>query len=73
MPSSGEIIEASGGRIQCLGPQGQDLQTLRRHHLGRAVAVGGNVYTFNASAPEDRWPALQSMMAAIVASFGTTR
>lgn len=68
-PNAGEIIETSGGRVQCLGPQGQDLDTLRRHHVGRALRVGRNLYTLNASAPEDRWPEVELILRGIVASF----
>ncbi len=51
------------------GPQGQNLQTLRRHHLGRALVVKGYLYMLNASAPQDRWPELQATLAVIVSSF----
>lgn len=51
------------------GPQGQDLQTLRRHHVGRGVLVGGWFYALNASAPLERWEELQGQLRNIVGSF----
>ena len=51
------------------GPQGQDLQVLRRHHMGRALLINNFLYMLNASAPEDRWSELGPTMAAVVASY----
>lgn len=65
----GTVQEGVGGRILCLGPAGQDLVTLRRHHVGRCFLIGGYAYQIMASAPEDRWPAIEPTLRAVVDSF----
>lgn len=48
---------------------GQEIPTIRRHHLGRAVLARGAVLTITAAAPVDRWPAAEDVLRAIVGSY----
>jgi len=52
----GEVVEGAGGAMQCLGPQLQDLETVRRHFVGLVQVVDGSDALFlTAGASETRW------------------
>jgi hypothetical protein len=50
----------------------QEIPTMRRHHLGRAVLVGGMVQVMTAAAAVEQWAEAEAVLAAIVGSFRAT-
>ena len=58
-----------GGKLLCLGPSGQTLATITRHHVGKALLINGAAYSINASLPEERWDAASGVLQAVVESF----
>lgn len=65
----GEVIEGKGGDIMCLGANGQQLKTVKRHHLGRAVVVGDSAFTFSVSSPTERWGQGEGLLRAVAGTF----
>ena len=72
-PYAGEIIEASAGKLLCLGAYGQDGPTHPRHIVGRVVLKGRRPFLVSASTPNHRWTELQPMLTAIIDSFSTVQ
>lgn len=64
----GEIQEAKGGRLRCVGLNDTDLETVRRHTVMTAVLSPseGIVYLAKGSAVEEKWGAVSSAVTAAV-------
>lgn len=63
----GEIIEARGGKVQCLGPQGQSLPVVKKRVMGKAATDGKLIAILSAAGPPD--VAQNDDLAAIFSSF----
>lgn len=65
----GEIQEGSGGVVRCLGSSGQEIPAAMRRAIGRAVLQGNTLLTMTASAPIEKWMAVEETLGRIVSSF----
>ncbi|KAK9816934.1 hypothetical protein WJX72_007185 [[Myrmecia] bisecta] len=65
----GEPSESLNGVKRCVGPKGQDLQTLKRHHLSAVSFAQGYAYVLNASATQEHWPAVAPALHHTVETF----
>jgi hypothetical protein len=69
----GEVIEGKGGDLKCLGGAGQELRTIKKRALGRAVIIGNNAYMCVGSSPLERWKEGEVELKMVVDTFRSVR
>ncbi|HIK43471.1 MAG TPA: photosystem II reaction center PsbP family protein [Leptolyngbyaceae cyanobacterium M65_K2018_010] len=66
---SAQRIDIADGKTYYILEYVAELPSGTRHNLASAIVRRGQLYTFNASTPEDRWEKVKDLMKQSVASF----